>query len=129
MKEYDPDHFMFIDAPRKGRMSLVVMPLEIDAERMVEVNSARFDFPLVKIHKRTPFDTWGSLEGHGVTLSGEKNGHPFLVRYFGYTDETQGMFVTEFWWDGPASINKEGFELIADSFQFKSMPEISKSDR
>ena len=120
-EHYNPDSFLILDAPRRGQVRLQILAVETDSRDMAEQVAERFQLPELRIMNRSEFHAWGQLDGHGLTLSGEKLGDPFQVRIFAHNGTTQSLVVWEYWWDGADSINATGFELIEDSFRFSAV--------
>lgn len=120
--DYDPDSNFTIDTTGDSYISIETFPgsADTDYEQILDNLTDAFDGPLVTTYSRSYFTTWGPHEGSGLHLKGKiMNLFPGGCRFFVTVQNGLGVICTEYYFSEDIEQVIPGFELIAQSFQFK----------
>lgn len=69
--DYDPDHLFSIESPGDSSVMFLIAEGDLVVEDALEQHVAAQLESTIKGAKRTPFDRYGSFQGHGALLQGK----------------------------------------------------------
>lgn len=120
-EDYDADALFSIDSPDGENMIMfVIYDMALDTADLMKKHEEGFTAKLLKNPAVTRFSSWGRYKGSGKILKGKLMGVlKGTVRIFIYTDGKKTMTVIEQYYDKTYEELKQGYELMASSFEFK----------
>ena len=120
--EEESEHTALVDTPNGGFFQVIAFDDHADAD-------ASFDGMLQEYRgkgtgrRETPFERWGKHSGRGRELRVNYfGGFDATIRLFVAAEEAGAFLTLEFWFDESGSMEKPGFTLIQDSFDWR-MPD------
>lgn len=120
--DYDPDRNIIIDSPGESYVTISFFEAKPsdNSRQIIENMRLAFEGPLVSVISRGEFTQWGPRGGSGLHLKGHIMKYfPGGVRFFVMFEQGVGVIVTEFYYSEDLEIAMPGFELIAQSLEFK----------
>ena len=118
--DYDPDKYFDINAPAQGKVFVYIFAPHAIPQQAVDtiVESTR---KVVANRKESRFESWGPHKGYGIQLQGLVVAMNTRVRVFGLGNSQATVVIVEMRYDKDEVNNKNGYDLIAQTFKFKDL--------
>jgi hypothetical protein len=118
--DYDPDTTFDIDAPSQGSVIVQFFDPQITPQEGVDAIAEKMK-KLVLNRTENPFEKWGKQKGYGIQLRGFLFAGIASIRIFGLGNSQATVVIIEMRYDEDERNNRNGYDLIAESFVWKSL--------
>lgn len=127
--DYDPENYFDIDAPAQGSVIVQFFDPQITPQEGADAIVEKMK-KLMLNRTENSFETWGKQKGYGIHLRGFLVVGIASIRVFGLGNAHATVVIIEMRYDEDERNNRRGYDLIAESFQWKSLdktePHIDK---
>jgi hypothetical protein len=118
--DYDADHMFSIDTPGQSFVMFMVADGEVDPRDALELHVTQQTEKVIKDAKRTPFEHYGSFEGHGALLEGKHLGMVRgSVRVFCFRSGNRTFQILENVFEEDRAKVEPGFRLIEKTLRLE----------
>ncbi len=118
--DYDLDTYFGIDAPAQGSVIVQFFDPQITPQEGADAIAEKMKKLLLN-RTETPFETWGKQKGYGIHLRGFLAVGIASIRVFGLGNPQATVVIIEMRYDEDERINRPGYDLIAESFEWKNL--------